>query len=165
MTTKDMEVAMYSQLKRLGTYICSEVMMPLKTKERVDMLTYDKSGIWRFYELKLTVSDFHSKRYKTFYGHFNYYVMPLEVYQKVHEEIPKEIGCYSCYSAPNGSYKVFCECTRRPVKQDLTINEEDLKMSFIQALSRQQEKLIKLEKKGIVSRWEQDCRMTKLKTC
>lgn len=45
MTTKDMEVAMYSQLKRLGTYICSEVMMPLKTKERVDMLTYDKSGI------------------------------------------------------------------------------------------------------------------------
>lgn len=43
-------------------------------------------------ELKQSVNDFHSKAKLTFLGNRNYYAMPYDIYEKVKDEIPKEIG-------------------------------------------------------------------------
>ena len=45
-------------------------------------------------ELKQSVSDFHSDAALTFVGNRNYYAMPYDIYEKVKEEIPKDIGVY-----------------------------------------------------------------------
>jgi len=101
-------------------------------KERVDYLTYDTKGIWRCYEIKISKSDFHSKAHNTFIGHFNYYVMPKELFEQVKDEIPKHIGAYV-----NGI------CIKNPKKQELSIDEQILKNSIIRSLCREVQKQIK----------------------
>ena len=147
MTTKELELKIYFSLVKMGTYLCFEVMMPAQFRlehtsgnnERVDLLTYDTKGIWRFYELKISVSDFHSKAKKTFFGNFNYYVMPFEIYEKVKGEIPKNIGCYVSRGRD-------CYCVKRATRQELQGNEEPLKNAFIQALSGKHHKLMKIRR-------------------
>jgi len=122
----------------MGTYLCFEVMMPLeyrtgRANERVDLLTYDTNSIWRFYELKISKSDFHSKAKKTFLGHFNYFVMPVKLYDEVKDEIPEGIGCY--VASENS-----CWCIKKAKRKELQIDEDKLKFSFIQSLSRQHAK-------------------------
>lgn len=68
---------------------------------RVDYMTMDTKDIFRFYEIKISKSDFHSKAKHTFLGHYNYFVMPHELYEEVKDEIPKHIGIY----CRNGLYK------------------------------------------------------------
>ena len=46
-------------------------------------------------ELKQSVQDFHSKAKVTFLGNRNYYAMPFDIYEKVKDEIPKEIGVFT----------------------------------------------------------------------
>ena len=46
------------------------------------------------FEIKISVSDFHSKAKKSFVGTHNYYVMPEELYEKIKSEIPNDIGVY-----------------------------------------------------------------------
>lgn len=46
------------------------------------------------YEIKSSVEDFHSKNGYNFIGDYNYYVMPEDVYEKIKDEIPYEIGVY-----------------------------------------------------------------------
>lgn len=134
-TTKELEHKIYFALAKMGTYLCFEVMMPSQyrganSNERVDLLTYDTKGIWRFYEIKISKSDFYSKCKHTFLGHYNYFVMPLELYDQVKQDIPDHIGCYvSC----KGS---LCYCIKKPKKQNLKIDEDKLKFSFMQSLSR-----------------------------
>jgi hypothetical protein len=136
LTTRQLELIAYNYLYKQGTYLCREVSMPTEyrgalVKERVDMLSYDTKGIWRFYEFKISVSDFHSHNNNTFYGNFNYYVLPMRVYQIVHDEIPKNIGVFLC-----NKEKFTLKCIRRAAHQELGVNEEELKFNFMQALSR-----------------------------
>lgn len=44
------------------------------------------------YEIKSSVEDFHSKNGHNFLGDYNYYVMQEEVYGKVKNEIPYDVG-------------------------------------------------------------------------
>lgn len=53
-----------------------------------------EKGDFYCYEIKSSVEDFHSKNGHNFIGDFNYYVMPLEVYEKVKDEIPYRVGVY-----------------------------------------------------------------------
>jgi len=144
LTTKELEQKIYWQLAKQGTYLCFEVMMPndyrgAKQNERVDLLTYDTKEIWKFYELKISKSDFHSKAKKTFLGNYNYFVMPVELYEQVKDEIPNNIGCYV---ADNFN----CWSIKKAKKQDLQVDEDKLKNAFIQSLSRQHEKYMRLTK-------------------
>ena len=139
MTTRELEKNIFFALRKTGTYLCFEVAMPGTfggSRERVDLLTYDTSGKWRFYELKVSKSDFHSKSAKTFLGHYNYYVMPLELYEQVKTEIPDEIGCYVA-----DKYG-FTRCAKKAKRQKLRVEETALKFSFMQALSRQFDKVM-----------------------
>lgn len=135
----------------MGTYLCFEVMMPstyrgVVQNERVDLLTYDTKDIWRFYELKVSKSDFYSKCKNTFLGHYNYYVMPIEIYEQVKQDIPDYVGCYVAYEG--NSYS--CYCVKKPKKQELKVDKDKLMFSFMQALSREYAKYRKLlrSKKG-----------------
>lgn len=102
-------------------------------------MTYDTKGIWRCYEIKVSVSDFRSKAANTFCGHFNYYVMTKELYEKVADEIPKHIGVYL------GGY-----CEKRAKKQELGEDEQVLKNSLIRSLAREVQKGIKSNNPHVV---------------
>lgn len=51
-----------------------------------------EKGDFYCYEVKSSVEDFHSKNGHNFLGDFNYYVMPMEVYERVKAEIPYHVG-------------------------------------------------------------------------
>ncbi len=157
MTTKELEQIIYWTLYKQGTYLCFEVAMPnpkgrcMVTTERVDLLSYETTGIWRFYELKISKSDFHSKNKATFYGNYNYYVMPKELYDKVKDEIPPEIGCYvasvSKWGMPN------CYCIKKPKKQELQISSDKLMFQLMQSLSRENQKQQKTKYKKVLEKF------------
>lgn len=128
--TTELEYAIYRATKKQGIYACFEVTIGIGGDERVDYMTLDSKGIYRCYEVKVSVSDFRSKAKKSFYGHFNYYVMTQELYDKVKDEIPKHIGIYI------GAYSV-----KKAKRQELTISEEVLRNSLIRSLSREADKM------------------------
>ena len=92
--TIDLEREIWEATRKQGVFGCFEVTIGWFGKERVDYLTYDTKGIWRCYEIKVSKSDFQSLAKNTFVGHFNYYVMPKELYDQVKDEIQKHIGVY-----------------------------------------------------------------------
>lgn len=110
------------------------------SRERVDLLTYDTKGNWRFYELKISKSDFYSNSKHTFLGHFNYYVMPIELYEQVKSDIPKHVGCYVSYGG-------LCVSIKKAQRQELKIKKDELLFSFMQSLSRENEKYRRLLRK------------------
>lgn len=150
-TTKEIEQLAYTYLSKMGTYLCFEVGIPTKyrgayTKERVDLLSYDTKDIWRFYEIKITKSDFHSKNKNSFYGHYNYYIMPNYVYEEVMKDIPNHVGVYIVYRHKNGHCYMTIE--KNPKKQELGLDSNKLMFNFMQALSREYGKYRKLIKGG-----------------
>jgi len=139
-TTK-LERQIYQATKKQGVFGCFEVTIGWFGKERVDYITYDTKGIWRCYEIKVSVADFRSKAAKTFCGHYNYFVMTSELYEKVKDEIPKHIGVYI------GGY-----CARRARKQELIIEEQVLKNSLIRSLSRETDKVFRSGDEALITR-------------
>lgn len=53
-----------------------------------------EKGNFYCYEVKSSVEDFHSKNGHNFLGDYNYYVMPEEVFEKVKNEIPYNVGVF-----------------------------------------------------------------------
>lgn len=143
-TTKTIELEnkLYQSTQKLGVFGCFEVTIGWFGKERVDYMTYDTKGIWRCYEIKVSKTDFHSKAHNTFVGNFNYYVMPKELYEEVKEEIPSHIGIHC------GDY-----CIKNAKKQELGVNVEVLKDSFIRSLSREVDKQIKSRNNTLIERY------------
>lgn len=127
--TVELEKAIYGATRKLGVFGCFEVTIGFGGTERVDYLTYDTKGVWRCYEIKISVSDFHSKNANTFVGNFNYYVLTQELFDKVADEIPEGIGVYV------GGYLVV-KATRR----DVAIEERVLFKSIMRSLYREYEK-------------------------
>jgi hypothetical protein len=123
--TLELERKIYFATQSQGCFGCHEVTIGWFGDERVDYLTFDTDGIWRCYEIKVSKSDFHSKAKNTFVGHFNYYVMPDELYEEVKDEIPAEIGVH------NGGHVI-----KKPKKQSLGVSEDVLLRSFARSLTR-----------------------------
>jgi hypothetical protein len=117
----------------MGTFGCFEVTIGWYGKERCDFITYDTKSIWKCYEIKTSVEDFHSKAAHTFCGHYNYFVMTNDLYEKIKDEIPKHIGVYvNC-----GSEVLSVKKAKR---QELGIDEKILKDSFIRSVFREAER-------------------------
>lgn len=110
----------------------------------MDYITYDTKGIWRCYEIKVSKSDFYSPAKVSFVGHYNYYVMPKELYEEVKGDIPLHVGVIV-----NGNWTV-----KRPKKQKLQVSENVLKDSMIRSLYREVEKSIRSENPLIVESLE-----------
>jgi hypothetical protein len=133
--TLQLERQIWLITKKVGTFGCFEVTIGYGGKERVDYITVDTKGIWRCYEIKISKSDFHSKAKKTFLGHYNYFVMPKELYEDVKDEIHNNIGVYTY----NEEYP-WANLVKRPKKQKLGVDEQILKNSMIRSLYREFEK-------------------------
>lgn len=74
---------------------------------------------------KVSVSDEVWQK-NTFCGHYNYYVMTKELFEKIKNEIPVHIGVY-----------IGGLCVKRAKKQPLKVEEQILKDSLIRSLSRE----------------------------
>ncbi|WMT29983.1 hypothetical protein RE735_07745 [Bacillus aerius] len=98
--------------------------------ERIDYLTYDTKGIWRAFEIKVSLSDFRSSAKKSFVGHYNYYVLTKELYELVKDEIPSHIGVY-----------IGSNCVKRAKRQELAVDENVLKEAFMRAGARDADKM------------------------
>ena len=133
--TEQLEKAIWKETNKQSVYCCFEVTIGFNGTERVDYMTFDIKGIWRCYEIKISKADFNSKASHTFVGHYNYYVLTEELYEKIKLEIPSHIGVY-----------IQGDLVKNPKKQELTISEDMLKNSMIRSLAREAEKLYKSEK-------------------
>jgi len=152
MTTKEIEHVAYKHFSKIGWYGCFEVAIPRAIiekyhRERVDFLTYETSGIWRAYEIKRNKQDFYSGHAWSWIGHYNYFIMPKELYNEVKEDIPDGIGVWCVYEC--GKRK-WMECEKKPRKRELLCSHEDMLFALMQSLSREYKKYRKiLEKKNI----------------
>lgn len=109
-------------------------------------------GVFRCFEIKVSKSDFHSSAAKSFVGHYNYYVLPYELYCEVAAEIPTEIGVYTVSS--NG----FLSCEEKAKKQNLSPEEvEILKDSLIRSLSRDANKLYQSDDEDMLQAYKRTC--------
>jgi len=113
-----------------------------KIRERCDYVTYcQNKNEWRFYEIKISKSDFHSKCKNTFYGNFNYFVLTRELYELVKDEIPSHVGVYL------GDY-----CVKKAKRQELGISETILKDSMIRSLCREFQKQYNSKDESLVAK-------------
>lgn len=92
---------------------------------------------WRCYEIKTSKSDFYSKAKVTFVGHYNYYVMPYEVYQQVKHDIPKGIGVLLYDKS------IYVEV--KPTLMKLKVPTEHLASRFITSSHRDLYRLIEID--------------------
>ena len=150
--TKQLETSIWKATRKQGTFGCHEVTIGFFGKERVDYMTYDTAGTFRCFEIKVSVSDFRSNNKNTFVGHLNYYVMPIELYEKVKSEIPSHVGVYASW---NGS---DLSCVKKPKRQELVLHPDIMKDSMIRSLYREYEKLNISENKAILERLRMDLR-------
>lgn len=135
-----------------GTFGCFEVTIGWYGKERVDYLTYDTKGIFRCYEVKVTKSDFHSPCAKSFLGHFNYYVMPEDLYEDVKGEIPDWVGVY--VTQGNTWLRNIKKAKRQEVPADIM---DILKDSMIRSLFRDADKVWKSSDVKIMEQLKRKC--------
>jgi hypothetical protein len=134
-TTRMLEEKLMNTIKHMGIFGCLEVTIGWLGKEIVDCLSYDYDGIFRCYEIKVSKSDFNSKAHKTFVGHYNYYVMPKELYEQLQDKIPKRIGVY-VYDETHWNKKVLTN-VKKATKQELKVKKDILKDSLIRSMFRE----------------------------
>ena len=149
--TKELEGLTIRYLRKLGWYSCIEVglrekirdvyneekmmieqIIPERPYQIVDVLMYcERDNEFRCYEIKTTVSDFRSKAHKSFIGNYNYYVFPKGLYEKVKDEIPKEIGVLEA------GHGWALKCLKNAKYQELQYPKELLLESMVRSLYRE----------------------------
>lgn len=70
-----------------------------------------EKGDFYCYEVKSSVEDFRSDHGHNFLGDYNYYVMPVEVFEAVRQELPYWVGVY--VPNQNGSFLRSAKNARR----------------------------------------------------
>lgn len=95
----------------------------------MEYILYDTQDVWRCYEIKVSESDFYSKCNNTFVGNYNYYVMTFELYNKVKNEIPEDVGVLI------QSFNTL-ESIKKAQKQDLKADSKILFQSMIRSMQR-----------------------------
>lgn len=149
MTTKDIENILYKQLWKKGWYGVYECAIPKclcrKTRrERVDMLTYETTGIYRAYEIKISKQDLHSDNALSWIGHYNYLVCTESLVEDAKKMLPDDIGILVACEQKN---KKWIRLEKRPKKRELLCSHEDMLFALMQALSREYKKYRKLKEK------------------
>ena len=87
--TKEIERALFYHTKAhlLGIYAAFEVCLGKGYgNEYVDYMTMTSTNRFTCYEIKSSLNDFNSNAKVSFVGDNNYYVMPLELWEKVKED-------------------------------------------------------------------------------
>ena len=142
--TIEIENRLDNYLTKQRVFHCNEVTIGWHGKQRVDWMSYDTHGIIKCFEIKTSKADFHSKAENTFVGHYNYYVMPKELYEQVKDDIPKHLGVLVDDGIMRKAYQRLQSI--KPAKELIIHNEEILKEYLIRSLSREAKKYRKLDK-------------------
>jgi len=96
--TKKIKIALYRYTKAhlLGVYGVFECAMGANTigygKEFVDFLTMDSNSEFRCYEIKVSKQDLYSEANLSFYGDYNYLVVPDNLYEDAFAFIKERYG-------------------------------------------------------------------------
>lgn len=154
--TLDLEKTLYAYWEDQGAVAVEEVTMP-DDRGIVDTLVMQPGAplTWRCFELKVTKSDFHSSAKLSFIGDYNYFVLPLLLYQQVAGEIPAGIGVMTYQPfAPAAIQAATVPITvpgqltisRPPRRQALQVPESQLLERFIASLNREVQKAKQVEK-------------------
>lgn len=105
-------------------------------RELVDFLSYNpKKDIFKCYEIKVTMEDFHSDAKKSWYGHYNYLAISEELYIKMtldewKRELPKGVGIIVINTNTEDKQTVL-----KASKNDVTNEVKDmLKNSLIRSI-------------------------------
>ena len=143
--TKNLEKALDALSKAKREYGCEEVTIGFKSSghgdEIVDYMTMDAKGIFKCYELKVTLQDLKTDNKKSFYGDYNYLVLSSELYEKQSldkwkEELPPYVGILVI--DPDISEK---QCVKKPKKIEIhDAMKNILKDSLIRTLFYQKKK-------------------------
>lgn len=110
--------------------------------EIVDFMSYDaKDNIFKCYEIKVTMSDFHSKAKKSWYGNYNYLAISENLYaqqslDKWKSELPSNIGLI-VIDPETGSKRSVIKAKRTEISADTA---DMLKNSLIRTLFYQNQK-------------------------
>lgn len=155
--TLELEKTLYETCLEAGSIAVEEVTMP-DDAGIVDTLSYQHlpngEDEWRCYELKVTKSDFHSNAKLSFIGNYNYFVLPLSLYQKVKAEIPAEIGVLSYQKYDPAQLAVSTEpvlapgyltVEKKPRYQEINLDQGDLMRHFLYSLAREVRKAKRVE--------------------
>lgn len=137
--TLDLEMQIWRAARKQGVFGCFEVTIGWFGHERVDFMTVDTKNIWRCFEVKVSKEDFRSKNHATFVGHYNYYVMPMELYNQVKAEIPEGIGVYV---NDTEEWRQKAACVKIAKKRPLAVEEKILIGSMIRSLARDAQKVV-----------------------
>ena len=151
--TRDIEDALYLYSLDKGEIVVEEVGMP-DDLGIVDTLAlradYAGNHEWRCYEIKVSLADFRSKARLTFAGHYNYYVLPRFLYEKVKEEIPPHLGVLLYIPLEKPAEEEVAKGTLTIVKkasrQELLLDDTRLMHAFLHSLFREVKKAKRVEK-------------------
>lgn len=147
--TLELEKTLYETCVEAGSIAVEEVTMP-DDKGIVDTLSYQHlptgEDEWRCYELKVTKSDFHSTAKLSFIGNYNYFVLPLSLYQEIQDEIPAEIGVLSYQKYDPAQLAASTEpvltpgyltVEKKPRYQEIILDQAELMRHFLYSLARE----------------------------
>lgn len=129
------------------TFGVPEVTIGWYGSRRVDFVEINTKGIIRCYEIKVTKHDFHSKHGHNFVGHYNYYVMPKELYQEVKDEVPDWVG-------------VMVEGleTVKKSRKQFVKDYERMKLYIIRSMSREVKKAFESQDVAELTYWRSKCK-------
>lgn len=130
--TLEIEKALVQMTKDKGIYGCEEITIGFVNQghgnEIVDFMTMNSKGIFRCYEIKVTISDLRSSAKKSWYGHYNYLVVSHELYEKIEDWtnfLPYGVGLIKFSSE--------LETIIKPKKQNIS---NDIELMLAQSMSR-----------------------------
>jgi len=150
-TEREIQQLLFEHHKKMGILSVREMRIP-RSKERVDFIIYEhhyandrkgkqsgRNGIWKFYEIKRTLSDFKSKCKLSFQGNLNYYVLTEELYNKLNkDDFKKGVGIIVIYRYKNNN--LYLEYKKRPKRQELQVDHGELMWCFMKAQGRELDK-------------------------
>lgn len=139
MTKAELETDLKRRLYNYNAdkYGCANVDI-LGTRKTAHYLSYDKSEVWRAYEIRVNKTNFREKRYPTFVGDLNYYVLPRCVFRQVEREIPDNIGVL----VPSGGDTL--ESVKMPRSIEKPVEERTLFNSLIKALAKSSDRYFQI---------------------
>lgn len=147
--TREVEHLLYNHLWRKGWYgvfECSipKCLQPKTHRERMDMISYETSGVYRVYEIKISKSDLHSKNALSFIGNFNYLVCPEDLVEDAKQILSNDIGIYAVYEHGN---KRWIDLVRKPKHRELLCSSAEMQFAMLQSFSREYKKYRKFLEK------------------
>lgn len=134
---------MYSGADKPGTYGCFECTLGKGYgDERIDYITMDAKSQFKCYEIKISKADFLSKAKLSFYGDYNYLVIPEELYEEIKDSerfthyLWLGIGII-LYSSKNGKGQSTLSSVRNAKKKQIPIYKKvELMAGMVRSLSR-----------------------------